>query len=150
MQEPVFRVLNSEHLYKSLLAELPRENSSWGLSFQVSVLPLAPPGSWVPRTVLSSCRPSSELWPALGQTEGGRAGQTAEGERVVFLSASFLPCSPTGLPALLQKLQVPEKQPPVWPLPRLPALSTPGVWKLQALSKQSSFVNQSSGLGLKP
>lgn len=39
VQEPVFRVLNSEHLYKSLLAELPLENSSWGLGFQVSVLP---------------------------------------------------------------------------------------------------------------
>lgn len=75
VQEPIFRVLNSEHLYKRHLAELARENSSWGLSFQVSVLP-APPGSWVPRTVLSSCRPSSELWPALGQTEGeGHAKQ---------------------------------------------------------------------------
>ena len=71
-------------------------------------------------------------------------------ERVVFLSASFLPCSPTVLSALLQKHQVPEKQPPVWPLPTLPALSTPGVCKLLALSKQSSFVNQSSGLRQNP
>lgn len=39
VQEPIYRVLNSEHLYKRLLAELLRENSSWGLSFRVSVLP---------------------------------------------------------------------------------------------------------------
>lgn len=44
VQEPIFRVLNSEHLYKRLLAELAREDSSWGLSFQVSVLPRL---SWI-------------------------------------------------------------------------------------------------------
>lgn len=143
VQEPIFRVLNSEHLYKRLLAEFFMGPQFSSLSPPPSLLDLGFPGPSCPPVGLAVN--SGQLWVRLR----GKGTPNSGGQEDGFPFSFLPPLLPHCAPCFTSKAPSPRETTPSVASSRLPALSTPGVWKLQALSKQSSFVNQSSGLGLK-